>query len=290
MANSTLKKAIASGETIIAPGVYDMISATIAEKVGFPAVFVGGFGVSASYLGVPDVGIMTFTDMLDRVRMISSASTRPIIVDGDTGYGGLVNLRQAVRSYEQVGVAAIQIEDQVFPKRCGHAKGVEVCTIDEMLKRIGVVVENRMSDSFLLIARTDSRPEHGLEESIKRASAYSDAGADLIFIESPQTVEEIKILKDSIDTPLVFKMVPDGDLSGLSSKVLSEIGFSILIYPTLSFLSAAGAIQKAFNEFKATGLVKKQEMQPFDEFSDMIGFEEIYSFEDRWNNKKNKEL
>ena len=285
MADSKLRRAIDSGETLVAPGVYDMISATIAEKVGFPAVFVGGYGVSASHLGVPDVGIMTFTDILERVRTFSAILTKPIIVDADTGYGGLVNLRHAVRSYEKAGVAAIQIEDQIFPKRCGHAKGVEVCDIQEMLKRIGVATESRNSENFLIIARTDSRLELGLEEAIKRAEAYSEAGADLIFVESPQTVDEMKILKQSIKTPLVFKMVPDGNLSDLNSKVLADMGFSILIYPTLGFLSAANAIQQAFNEFKKNGLVKKQTMQRFDEFSNMIGFEEIYSFEDRWDDQ-----
>ena len=285
MTNSKLKRALDSGKTLVAPGVYDMISATIAERVGFPAVFVGGYGVSASHLGVPDVGIMTFTDILERVRAFSEILTQPIIVDADTGYGGLVNLRHAVRSFEKAGVAAIQIEDQVFPKRCGHAKGVEVCEIEEMVKRIGVATESRDSENFLIIARTDSRPEFGLDEAIKRAEAYSKAGADLIFVESPQTVDEMKLLKQSIRTPLVFKMVPDGNLSDLSSKALAEMGFSVLIYPTLAFLSAANAIQQAFMEFKTTGLVEKQTMQRFDEFSSMIGFDEIYSFEDRWDNQ-----
>ena len=285
MADSKLKRALDSGETLVVPGVYDMISATIAEKVGFPAVFVGGYGVSASHLGVPDVGIMTFTDILERVRAFSEILTKPIIVDADTGYGGLVNLRHAVRSFEKAGVAAIQIEDQVFPKRCGHAKGVEVCEIEEMVKRIGVATESRDSENFLIIARTDSRPEFGLDEAIKRAEAYSKAGADLIFVESPQTVDEMKLLKQNIKTPLVFKMVPDGNLSDLSSKALAEMGFSVLIYPTLAFLSAADAIQQAFMEFKTTGLVEKQTMQRFDEFSSMIGFDEIHSFEDRWDNQ-----
>ena len=154
-----------------------------------------------------------------------------------------------------------------------------------MVKRIGVATESRDSENFLIIARTDSRPEFGLDEAIKRAEAYSKAGADLIFVESPQTVDEMKLLKQSIRTPLVFKMVPDGNLSDLSAKALAEMGFSVLIYPTLAFLSAANAIRKAFMEFKTTGLVEKQTMQRFDEFSSMIGFDEIYSFEDRWDNQ-----
>ena len=281
---STLKKDLNSGATLVAPGVHDMISAILAEKIGFSAIFVGGYGISASHLGVPDVGIMTFTDVLDRVRMISEVTTKPLIVDADTGYGGLINLRHAVRNFEKVGVAAIQIEDQVFPKRCGHAKGIKVVTIEEMSTRINVAIDSRMSEDFLIIARTDCRPELGLDEAIKRAEAYTKAGADLIFVESPQNVKEMEKLRKSIDAPLVFKMVPDGKLSDLDSKVLADMGFNLLIYPSLGFLSAADAMQRAFTELKNTGLVKKQSLQSFADFSEMIGFDEIYSFEKRWEN------
>ena len=284
MSVSKLKEAINAGETLLAPGVYDMVSAAIEEKIGFSALFVGGYGISASHLGLPDVGIMTFTDILDRVRTISSNVNQPVIVDADTGYGGLLNLRHAVKSYEKVGVAAIQIEDQVFPKRCGHAKGIEVCSVDEMKNRIGVASESRNSDDLLIIARTDSRLEFGLDESIKRAKAYSKAGADLIFVESLQSLDEIEKLKKSIDKPLVYKMVPDGDLSNIHPTILKKLGYSIIIYPTLGFLSAADAIERAFVEFKTNGLVKTQKLQKFDEFSKMIGFDEIYSFEERWKN------
>ena len=284
MSVSKLREAINSGETLLAPGVYDMVSASIAEKIGFSALFVGGYGISASHLGLPDVGIMTFTDILDRVRTISSNVNQPVIVDADTGYGGLLNLRHAVKSYEKAGVAAIQIEDQVFPKRCGHAKGIEVCSVDEMKNRIGVASESRNSDDLLIIARTDSRLEFGLNEAIKRAKAYSKAGADLIFVESLQSLDEIEKLKKSIDKPLVYKMVPDGDLSNIHPTILKKLGYSIIIYPTLGFLSAADAIERAFVEFKTNGLVKTQQLQKFDEFSKMIGFDEIYSFEERWKN------
>ncbi len=284
MSVSKLREAINSGETLLAPGVYDMVSAAIAEKIGFSALFVGGYGISASHLGLPDVGIMTFTDILDRVRTISSNVNQPVIVDADTGYGGLLNLRHAVKSYEKAGVAAIQIEDQVFPKRCGHAKGIEVCSVDEMKNRIGVASESRNSDDLLIIARTDSRLEFGLDESIKRAKAYSKAGADLIFVESLQSLDEIEKLKKSIDKPLVYKMVPDGDLSNIHPTILKKLGYSIIIYPALGFLSAADAIERAFVEFKTNGLVKTQKLQKFDEFSKMIGFDEIYSFEERWKN------
>lgn len=284
MSVSKLREAINSGETLLAPGVYDMVSASIAEKIGFSALFVGGYGISASHLGLPDVGIMTFTDILDRVRTISSNVNQPVIVDADTGYGGLLNLRHAVKSYEKAGVAAIQIEDQVFPKRCGHAKGIEVCSVDEMKNRIGVASESRNSDDLLIIARTDSRLEFGLNEAIKRAKAYSKAGADLIFVESLKSLDEIEKLKKSIDKPLVYKMVPDGDLSNIHPTILKKLGYSIIIYPTLGFLSAADAIERAFVEFKTNGLVKTQKLQKFNEFSKMIGFDEIYSFEERWKN------
>ena len=284
MSNSMLKKALDSGETIVAPGIHDMISALLAEKVGFPAVFIGGYGISASHLGLPDVGIMTFTDILERVRMIAEVTTKPLIVDADTGYGGLINLRHAVRSYEKVGVTAIQIEDQVFPKRCGHAKGIKVVDIDEMTKRINVASDNRISENFLIIARTDCRLEFGLDEAIRRAEAYSNAGADLIFVESPQNAREMEQLRKNIEKPLVFKMIPDGKLSSFTSEDLASMGFNLIIYPSLGFLAAADAMQNAYNELKNNGLVAEQSMQRFDEFSKMIGFDDIYKFEKRWGN------
>jgi 2-methylisocitrate lyase-like PEP mutase family enzyme len=278
----TLKESIKAGESILAPGVHDMISVIIAEKVGFPALFVGGYGISASHLGIPDVGIMTFTDILDRVRMISQITTKPIIVDADTGYGSLINLRHAVKSFEKAGVSAIQIEDQIFPKRCGHAQGVEVVSIDEMCNRIRVAVDSRNDENFLIIARTDCRKSLGFDEALRRGEEYSRAGADLIFVESPQTVVEMKKLLKSIDCPMVYKMVPNGDLSNLDSKALASMGFSLVIYPTVSFLSAADAMQSAFNELKTNGIVKEQSLQSFESFSKLIGFEDIYEFEDRW--------
>jgi 2-methylisocitrate lyase-like PEP mutase family enzyme len=278
----TLKESFKTGESILAPGVHDMISVIIAEKVGFPALFVGGYGISASHLGMPDVGIMTFTDILDRVRIISQITSKPIIVDADTGYGGLINLRHAVKSFENAGVSAIQIEDQVFPKRCGHAQGVEVVSIDEMCNRIRVAIDSRNTEDFLIIARTDCRTHLGFDEALRRAEAYSKAGADLIFVESPQTVVEMKKLLQSIDCPMVYKMIPNGDLSNLDAKALASMGFSLIIYPTVSFLSAADAMQSAFNELKTNGIVKKQSLQSFESFSKLIGFEDIYGFEDRW--------
>jgi len=279
----TLKESIKAGESILAPGVHDMISVVIADKVGFPALFVGGYGISASHLGIPDVGIMTFTDILDRVRMISQITTKPIIVDADTGYGSLINLRHAVKSFEKAGVSAIQIEDQIFPKRCGHAQGVEVVSIDEMCNRIRVAVDSRNNENFLIIARTDCRTSLGFDEALRRGKEYSRAGADLIFVESPQTVVEMKKLLKSIDCPMVYKMVPNGNLSNLDSKALASMGFSLVIYPTVSFLSAAEAMQSAFNELKTNGIVKEQSLQSFESFSKLIGFEDIYEFEDRWS-------
>ena len=281
-----LKEIICSGETILAPGVYDMISAILAEKANFPAIFVGGYGIAASHLGIPDVGIMTFTDILERIRMISNVTTKPIIVDADTGYGGLINLRHAVKSFQKLGVSAIQIEDQVFPKRCGHAKGVEVVTVEEMVKRISVTVDSRDEPEFLIIARTDCLTELGLNEAINRAQAYTQAGADLIFIESPKTLQQIIEIRSNIDKPLVFKMVPDGNFSDLGFKDLESLGYNLLIYPSLAFLSAADSIQNSFQELKRNGIVKNQSIYNFDRFSELIGFDEIYEFEKLWESAK----
>ena len=284
MPNGRVKAILEEVGSTVFPGVYDALSAKMAESVGFRLAFVSGYAVSAASLGEPDMGLLTQTEIVDRARYICKSVSIPIIVDADTGYGGLLNLRHAVKSYEKAGVAAIQIEDQVFPKRCGHAKGIEVCSVDEMKNRIGVASESRNSDDLLIIARTDSRLEFGLNEAIKRAKAYSKAGADLIFVESLQSLDEIEKLKKSIDKPLVYKMVPDGDLSNIHPTILKKLGYSIIIYPTLGFLSAADAIERAFVEFKTNGLVKTQKLQKFDEFSKMIGFDEIYSFEERWKN------
>src|SRR5690606_20933234 len=171
---------------VSAPGVFDMISAKIADSMGFDALYMTGFGTVASYLGLPDAGLATYTDMVSRVRQIAEGTKTPLIADGDTGYGGLLNVDFTVRGYEAAGAAAIQIEDQEYPKKCGHTPGRRVIPIEDAVRKIKVAVEARSSNDFLIIARTDARTSLGLDEALRRGEAFAKAGADLIFIESPE--------------------------------------------------------------------------------------------------------
>ena len=184
MADPKLKQALKNGEFILAPGVFDLISALIADTVDFKALYVTGYGTVASYLGLPDAGIATYRDMVERIGQIVKRVTRPVIADADTGYGGLLNVRHTVRGYEDAGVSAIQIEDQEFPKKCGHTPNRRVTPLDDMLRKIEVAVDSRRSDDFLIIARTDARTGLGLDEAIRRGQAFAKAGADVVFVES----------------------------------------------------------------------------------------------------------
>ncbi|NCF48697.1 MAG: carboxyvinyl-carboxyphosphonate phosphorylmutase [Bacteroidetes bacterium] len=283
MGDRRLRDLLASGEAIIAPGVYDMISARMACQAGFNALYVGGYGISASHLGLPDVGLMSYTDVVQQVRSIVRNSTIPVIADADTGYGGLVNLRLTVRGFEDAGASAIQIEDQNFPKRFAHAKGVQVITKAEMVRKVKVACDSRSSEDFLIIARTDSLPEHGVDDAVDRATAYVEAGADIVFIEGAQDAAGMRHIAGQFSVPLVAKMFPDGEIGALSSAALAEMGYQVIIYPALGFLAASAALEAGYAEFLDTGKVTHQPLFGFEEFSQMIGFEEIYEFEKRWD-------
>ena len=186
MADPALKAALAKKELILAPGIFDLISALIADRQDFKALYVTGYGTVASYLGLPDAGIATYRDMIERIAQMVKMTTKPVIADADTGYGGLLNVRHTIRGYEDAGVSAIQIEDQEFPKKCGHTPNRRVVPLEDMVRKIEVAVDSRRSDDFLIIARTDSRTSLGIGEAIRRGKAYAKAGADIVFIESPE--------------------------------------------------------------------------------------------------------
>ena len=240
----SLRKRIETGETIIAPGVFDMISARLADRMGFGALYVTGYGVAASLLGVPDAGIATYTDMVARVGQIAQGTDTPLIADADTGYGGLVNVRATVRGYERAGVSAIQLEDQVSPKKCGHTPGRQVVPTEDMVRKLQVALETRQNPDVLIIARTDARTAYGLDEALRRAEAYAKAGADALFIESPESEGELATIGKSLDVPLVANMAHGGRTPLLPPDTLSELGFRIVIYPALGFLAAAAALER----------------------------------------------
>ncbi|MDF0541778.1 isocitrate lyase/PEP mutase family protein [Sphingobium sp. H39-3-25] len=283
MADGALKAALKNGEMIVAPGIYDLISGLIADNMGFKALYVTGYGTVASYLGLPDAGLATYTDMLTRVAQIAEKTKTPIIADADTGYGGLLNIRHTVRGYEHAGVTAIQFEDQVSPKKCGHTPYREVVSIDEMTRKIQVACDSRSSDDFLIVARTDARTGYGIDEAIKRGQAYAAAGADVIFIESPETEEELKLIGERIDAPLLANMVNGGKTPMLPAAKLAELGYQIAIFPAAGFLSAGAALEAAYGELRNHGTsTGETAMYDFPAFTRMLGFEDIWEFERKY--------
>ncbi|MEM0906323.1 MAG: isocitrate lyase/PEP mutase family protein [Pseudomonadota bacterium] len=289
MADKRLRQAIEAGETILAPGVYDMLSALMADRLGFTALYVTGFGVSASHLGLPDAGFATYTDMVSRVSQIVAGTNTPVVADADTGFGGLLNVRHTVRGYEAAGVSAIQIEDQEFPKKCGHTLGRRVIPINDMVAKIGVAVEARQSEDFLIIARTDSRTSMGLDEALKRAAAYDAAGADLIFVESPETEEELAAVSAAMKKPLVANMVQGGRTPVLPADRLKELGYSLVLHPGLGFLSAAHALSSAYKELAAEGHISTTPLHNFKELCSILGFDDVYAFDQRWAEPTSRE-
>ncbi|MGZ5042811.1 MAG: isocitrate lyase/PEP mutase family protein, partial [Usitatibacter sp.] len=194
MPSPVLRQLLTSRKLIVAPGVHDLVSLRLANTFGFDALYMTGFGTVASYLGLPDAGLATYTDMVNRVKQMASMAAAPLVADGDTGYGGLLNVRHTVRGYEEAGASAIQLEDQEFPKKCGHTPGRRVIPMEDMVKKIRVAVEARASRDFLVIARTDARTTLGLDEALRRGDAYAKAGADILFIESPESVDEMRAI------------------------------------------------------------------------------------------------
>lgn len=278
-----LRERLGSGKFITAPGVFDMISTLIANQMNFPALYVTGYGISSSYMGLPDAGLITFTDMETQIRKIVAASDKPVIADADTGYGGLLNVRHTVKAYETLGVAAIQIEDQEYPKKCGHTPGRRVIPISDMVSKIKVALDTRESDDFLVIARTDSRTSLGIEEAISRAVAFEEAGADVIFVESPESEEEMWQINKAVSKPTLANMVSGGKTPILSSDRLHEMGFSIAIHPALGFLAVGEALKNAYSKLDNTGNVDGVELEDFDKFSRVMGFEDVWNFEKKWS-------
>lgn len=272
---------------VSAPGVFDMISAKIADSMGFDALYMTGFGTVASYLGLPDAGLATYTDMVSRVRQIAGGTKTPLIADGDTGYGGLLNVDFTVRGYEAAGAAAIQIEDQEYPKKCGHTPGRRVIPIEDAARKIKVAAEARSSKEFLIIARTDARTSLGLDEALRRGEAFARAGADILFIESPESIEEMRRIGEAFDLPLVANMVEGGRTPILSRAELEDLGFKLAIFPASGFLAIGAALKSVYGEIRDKGSSKewRGDLYPFVDFAKLMGFEQVWEFE-----RKNAEV
>ncbi len=240
-----LREILAREKTVLVPGAYDAFSAKIYKQAGFDIIYMTGSGVTASLIGMPDMGLLTMTEMANQARNIVNAVDLPVICDADNGYGNPINVVRTVKEYEQAGVAGIHIEDQVAPKRCGHFEGKQVIPAKEMVKKIEAALYARRDDNFLLIARTDARSVVGLDEALLRGRLYWEAGADMVFIESPQSREELKVVAETFHgVPLLVNMVEGGRTPVLSFEELKEMGFTIVLYPTASIRAAGKTLQE----------------------------------------------
>lgn len=282
-----LRKLLYDPKILVAPGAYDVFSAKMIEKMGFKAVYMTGYGTSASVLGQPDVGLLTMTEMVKRAGNIASAVHVPVIADADTGYGNPLNVRRTVMEYEKAGVAGIQLEDQVFPKKCGHMMGRKIIPREEMIQKIKAALDAREDKNLVIIARTDARTNHGLDEAISRGKAYREAGADLIFIESPENTEEMrKINKVFHPFPTLANMVEGGRSPILTNDELERLGFSIVIYSTGPLFAAAKGVKEYLAELKVKGttLSKVNDIISFQDFNELIGLQEYLNLEKKYQN------
>jgi 2,3-dimethylmalate lyase len=252
-----LRNLLAKPGIIVAPGAHDASTARIIEQTGgFQAVYMTGSGAALSILGEPDIGLLTMTEMVTHAHNLAQATNLPIIADADTGYGNALNVTRTVREYESAGVAGIHIEDQIAPKKCGHFEGKQVISQNEMVGKIKAALDARNDAEFLIIARTDSRAVLGLDEAIKRALAYQEAGADAIFVEAPQSLEELQIIARSVKAPLLVNMDEGTKTPLLTTRELEIMGFKIVIFPRSAPCAAAKTIQDLMQLLKETGTTK----------------------------------
>ena len=285
MSHPILREKLESGSFFVVPGLQDMIAAIIAKKVGFDIVYGSGFWLTASNSGLPDAGIATYTQMVDRMATLVRSCGSAVIADADTGYGGLLNVHHTVRGYEDAGVSAIQIEDQEFPKKCGHTPNKRCIPGEDMVQKIKVACAARKdAQNTLIIARTDARSGEGFDNTLRRAESYAKAGADILFVEALLSEEEMRKACSIIEKPMMANMADGGKTPILKAEVLAEIGYAFAIYPALASLAAAAAMERALTVLKTTGTSQAvaADLFSFDEFCRRIGFEEVWAFDRQW--------
>lgn len=279
-----LRELLAGNEPIQAPGVVDCIGARIVAKEGFDALYMTGAGTTASRLGWPDVGLLTMTEMADNAQRIAEASGLAVIADADTGYGGPLNVQRTVRSYERAGVAALHIEDQRWPKRCGHLDGKSLIDVDEMVSHIQAACDARADDDFVVIARTDAIAVEGFEAALSRAQRYEQAGADVIFVEAPRDLAQLAMIPASLGVPALFNMAASGKTPFLSVDEIKKLGFKLILYPNFMMLAAIPAMHHVLQELKRSGSVKGllENMASFQDFFNLLGMDEVRALEERY--------
>jgi 2,3-dimethylmalate lyase len=275
-----LRELLAGPEPVVAPGAYDALSARLVEQAGFDVVYMTGFGAAASLLGRPDIGLLSFGEMVDQARRLVQAITVPIIADADDGYGGPMNVARTVREYEVAGVAALHLEDQVSPKRCGHMQGKAVVPVAEMAEKVRAAVDARRSEDLVIIARTDARAIEGLDAALDRARCYGEAGADVLFVEAPQSEREVELVAQAFpETPLVFNAAAGGLTPPLERDRLRELGFRIVLVPVTALFAAARAVQEMLARLRADAIYGREGAMAFSEFTDVVGLPALQRLE-----------
>jgi len=281
---SKVNKILVEQKTLVMPGVYDSLSAKIAARAGFSVMFTTGYGISATLLGEPDRGLLTQTEMLNTVYRICGAVDTPILVDSDTGYGNAINVARTVKELLRAGAAGMFLEDQVWPKRCGHMAGKQVIPLDEYLKKLCAAVEARGDGDLFITARTDSRQVHGLEEAIRRGVAFKENGADAVFVEAPETAEEMREIARHVPGPLVANMVERGVTPLMTREELEELGFALVLWPVGPLFSAANALKDYYGNLRKNGAAKDSvdRVMSFDEFTDIVGLDKWSALDARY--------
>jgi len=286
-----LKKYILDKEILVMPGAFDSLSAKIIEKIGFKAVTIGGYAFSATILGKPDVSLLTLTEMVNYTHQIVGAVDIPVFADGDTGHGNVINVQRTVREFERAGVAGLFIEDQVFPKRCGHMEGKQVIEVEEMVAKIKAAVDVRIDSDMTIMARTDALAVSGLDETINRANIYREAGADLIFIEAPPKIEDMRRITHEVNAPTVANMIEGGKTPLLSVSKLEEIGYSVVVFPLSTLFASAKTVWQVMQTLYKTGSTEGylNNMMIFEDFNKIVGLEEIRQLEKHYYSEFFKE-
>jgi methylisocitrate lyase len=279
-----IRQSLAQHGQLIMPGVYDALSAKIAARAGFEVIFITGYSLSATILGEPDFGLLTQTEVVGAAQRICSVVDTPVIVDADTGYGNAINVMRTVQDLIRAGAGGMFLEDQVWPKRCGHMKGKQVIPLDEQLKKLNAAIEARGKDDFFIVARTDSRQALGLEEAICRGIAFKQAGADAVFIEAPESKEEMKEISRNVTGPLVANMLERGVTPLMGPKELKELGFQLVVWPLAPLYSAAKSLTEVYTTLRRDGstIGILDRLMPFDDFNSIVGLNEKYDLDAKY--------
>ena len=291
MKKTTLFKSLVTGpEILLLPVAHDPLCAKIAQKSGFKAVASAGYANSAAMLGSPDVSILTLTEMVDCARRIVDAVDLPVFADGDTGHGNTTNVARTVRLHERAGVAALFLEDQVAPKRCGHMSGKQIIPVEEMTAKIKAAVDARVDPDFTIMARTDALGVVGIEDAIFRACRYVEAGADFIFVEAPESEEQMRRIIREVPAPHMANMVPGGKTPLVDAAMLRDIGFSLVAFPTVATYVVARAVSRVYERLAVSGSLAGLEdsMMDFDEFNALVGLQDVREAEERYYDMKTK--